>query len=116
MYIYGCFTFIDSKNNNDSDNSDNSDEEDEEDEIPFACFICRSKFTLECQPVITSCNHYFCLQCINKKLKCAVCSKVTNGVFNRATKLIKRIIEQQGIEINNHITTNKISSWDVIEG
>ena len=103
----------DNADDSDKDDSDNSDDDD--DEIPFACFICRNKFTLECQPVTTACNHYFCLQCINKKVKCAVCNKVTNGVFNRATKLIKRITEKSGVEINNHINATKVSSWDVIQ-
>ena len=65
----------------------------EKDALPFACLICRGDFK---NPVVTSCGHYFCSACIlesNKKsLKCPApaCGKQTFGVFNKATKLIKK--------------------------
>lgn len=61
-------------------------------ELPWACLICRKNFV---NPVVTSCNHYFCSGCIiehNKKSsKCPapLCGKQMFGVFNKAHKLIK---------------------------
>lgn len=37
--------------------------EEDEDSLPFACFICREPFTLEKNPVVTKCKHYFCESC-----------------------------------------------------
>lgn len=45
----------------DSDVEVASDED--EDSLPFACFICREPFTLEKNPVVTKCKHYFCESC-----------------------------------------------------
>ena len=57
----------------------------EEEDKPFACHICRQKFT---KPVKTQCNHYFCQKCAlghyAKSPKCAVCGKPTKGIFNTA--------------------------------
>ena len=52
-------------------------------------------FTLEGNPVVTSCGHYFCQQCALKRhkvnRKCAVCDKQTGGLFNGARKLIAKL-------------------------
>jgi len=60
--------------------------------LPFACFICRASFT---NPIVTLCRHYFCYKCAvshaKKSSLCFVCKKPTNGVFNAATKLLKKI-------------------------
>lgn len=45
----------------DSDVEEASDED--EDSLPFACLICREPFTLEKNPVVTKCKHYFCESC-----------------------------------------------------
>lgn len=64
------------------------------DGLPFACFICRERFT---DPVVTMCKHYFCGQCArdysrnNKTTNCAACGKNTSGVFNKADKLARKI-------------------------
>ena len=60
-----------------------------DDGIPFACFICREPFS---NPVVTSCGHYFCSNCIMDAFKsnspcCPVCSVGTGGVFNHPSKL-----------------------------
>lgn len=130
-----------------ADSDDDSDNEPEEEELPFACYICREKFKVN--PVVTLCNHYFCYDCISKhhsgnsvssgnssssssgtkttkSQKCPVCGKATDGVYNRAVKIIKRMnIEQQqqqqktegtGEGHNQLGLTKKVSSWDVVEG
>ena len=63
-----------------------------DDGIPFACHICRSAFH---DPVITTCQHYFCEHCIMEYYKdnnksCPVCGNDTNGIFNHPTKLISK--------------------------
>lgn len=70
------------------------------DGLPFACFICRERFT---DPVVTMCKHYFCGQCArdyskkNKTNNCAACGKNTSGVFNKADKLARKIAKLKGI-------------------
>jgi hypothetical protein len=69
------------------------------DGLPFACFICRERFT---DPVVTMCKHYFCGQCArdysrkNKTNNCAACGKNTSGVFNKADKLARKIAKLKG--------------------
>ena len=64
------------------------------DGLPFACFICRERFT---QPVVTMCKHYFCSACAleyarrNKTKNCALCGRNTSGVFNHAAKLARKM-------------------------
>ena len=64
-----------------------------DDGLPFACYVCREAFT---EPVVTSCGHYFCEQCImkhvreNEKGTCPICGKDTHGVFNQPTKLLMK--------------------------
>ena len=71
---------------------------DGEDELPFACFICREPFK---NPVVTKCQHYFCESCAlshyRKSKRCFVCDVQTNGVFNPAKNIIKKIkdLEQE---------------------
>lgn len=64
----------------------------QDDDLPFACFLCREPFV---DPVVTTCGHYFCRSCAQSDpwliKKCTVCGKATNGIFNRATKLIKKL-------------------------
>lgn len=65
---------------------------DDDDDLPFACFICRESFK---NPVVTKCKHYFCEACALKHYKkskrCYVCGVQTNGMFNPAKELIKKI-------------------------
>jgi len=73
------------------------------DGLPFACYLCRNPFT---DPVVTTCNHYFCQKCIMQHVKlngtnanigsaatsssCPVCQKDTHGVFNYPNKLYQK--------------------------
>jgi len=74
----------------------------EDDGLPFACHLCRDAFK---EPVITSCNHYFCQSCILQRLQqdnnpsCPICNQDTNGVFNYPTKLVtkrKKLVGRKG--------------------
>jgi len=78
---------------NSTDGGGNEQEEEavkivEEDGIPYACHICRKAFQ---NPIVTSCSHYFCQDCISKHFRidasCPICKKDTHGVFNYPTKL-----------------------------
>ncbi|KAJ7294110.1 hypothetical protein O6H91_20G027400 [Diphasiastrum complanatum] len=67
-------------------------EERDDDDLPFACYKCRQPFT---NPVVTICKHYFCESCAlkhhTKNKKCYVCNKPTNGVFNTAHEILKKM-------------------------
>lgn len=45
--------------------------------------------------VVTKCGHYFCSACAIKRFaktpKCAACAAPTNGIFNRADKVIEKM-------------------------
>jgi len=65
---------------------------DSDEDIPFACLICRKPYT---DPVVTRCGHYFCSACAIKRFgktpKCLACGAPTNGIFNRADKVIDKM-------------------------
>ena len=65
---------------------------DENDDLPFACLICRERFT---NPVMTKCKHYFCQACALKRYKknkrCYLCGSQTNGTFTPAKQLMEKI-------------------------
>jgi hypothetical protein len=77
---------------------DDSDEEKEREKfkirgsdevLPFGCHICRGPFK---DPMKTTCEHYFCMDCASKrfrekKTRCPVCEKQTYGVLNAAPRL-----------------------------
>jgi RING finger protein 113A len=83
----------------------NNNEGDGQDDLPFACYLCRKPFT---DPVVTSCNHYFCQKCIMKYVQddaksgrngshslgvssaCPICHRDTHGVFNYPNKLYQK--------------------------
>ncbi len=50
-------------------------------------------------PVVTKCRHYFCESCAlthyKKSKRCVVCNQATQGVFNPAKDLIKKINESK---------------------
>ncbi|GAA5832234.1 hypothetical protein JCM11251_004287 [Rhodosporidiobolus azoricus] len=79
----------------DGADSDDSDKED----LPFACLICRKPFGPD--PVVTLCGHYFDSACAIKRFaktgKCFACGSSTNGVFNRATKIIAKEKEREAL-------------------
>lgn len=72
-----------------------------EDGIPFACHICRGPFK---DPIVTSCQHYFCQDCMSNRVKevgtgCPICGKDTHGVLNYPQKLVakkRRLIGRDG--------------------
>ncbi|XP_014217383.1 RING finger protein 113A [Copidosoma floridanum] len=70
----------------------NSDEE----QLPFKCFICRNTFQ---DPIVTKCKHYFCEKCAlkhyKKSTRCYICNAQTNGVFNPAKEVIKKMEAEQ---------------------
>lgn len=61
-------------------------------DIPFACVICKNDYKL---PIVTKCTHYFCESCAiaryRKNPGCAICGKRTDGVFNVAKGLRKKL-------------------------
>ncbi|KAF7985081.1 hypothetical protein HWV62_8955 [Athelia sp. TMB] len=71
---------------------DDSGSDSDEEDIPFACLICRKRYT---DPVVTRCGHYFCTACAIKRNartpKCAACGTPTGGLFNRADKVIEKM-------------------------
>ncbi|EGD81974.1 RING finger domain-containing protein containing protein [Salpingoeca rosetta] len=77
---------------------------DDEDELPFACFICRERFT---HPVVTKCKHYFCEKCLlehfRKSMNCPVCNEKTGGFFQPAKDIIERQkqLEDNGSDDND---------------
>ncbi|GAA5887489.1 hypothetical protein JCM6882_001426 [Rhodosporidiobolus microsporus] len=76
---------------------DGSDDDSENEDLPFACLICRKPFGPD--PVVTLCGHYFDSACAIKRFsktgKCFACGTSTNGVFNRATKIIAKEKERE---------------------
>ncbi|OXU27882.1 hypothetical protein TSAR_010521 [Trichomalopsis sarcophagae] len=68
----------------------------DEEHLPFKCFICRERFT---DPVVTKCKHYFCEKCAlaqyKKSTRCFICNVQTNGVFNPAKEIMKKMEEME---------------------
>jgi hypothetical protein len=94
IHIFLIRFFIDGEEDDEDKYAINSDEDD----LPFACFICREPFT---NPVVTMCGHYFCGNCAFDACKangnkCPVCNKQTFGVFNKATKIVKKMAQMKG--------------------
>jgi len=67
-----------------------------DEDVPFACLICRKHFT---NPVATRCGHYFCSACAIKRFaktpKCLACGAPTNGIFNRADKILAKMTKKK---------------------
>eukprot|EP01068_Selenidium_serpulae_P009269 Selendium_serpulae@DN5193_c0_g1_i4.p1 len=76
--------------------SDDSSDSDDEEGLPFACLDCRTKWAADSNPVVTICEHYFCERCAlrnyAKSGKCQVCGEATNGVFNTASQILRRLL------------------------
>ncbi|KAL7417316.1 hypothetical protein BDY24DRAFT_377463 [Mrakia frigida] len=72
------------------------DVSDDEEEIPFACLICRKEFT---DPVVTKCGHFFDSACAIKRFaknpKCFACGTSTQGIFNSATAVLKKMEQKK---------------------
>ncbi|KAK4698978.1 hypothetical protein P7C70_g7290, partial [Phenoliferia sp. Uapishka_3] len=93
----GSFMAKQNARENGGGGGDDSDSDNED--LPFACLICRKPFGKE--TVVTLCGHYFDSACAIKRFgktgKCFACGKGTNGVFNKATKLIAKQKEREKI-------------------
>lgn len=66
--------------------------------ISGTCLIWTSLWYRD--PVVTRCKHYFCETCALRhnslnKGKCAICEQPTNGIFNVATDITKKVKEQK---------------------
>ncbi|XP_017781901.1 PREDICTED: RING finger protein 113A [Nicrophorus vespilloides] len=76
----------------DSDDDKKYEIDSDGDDFPFKCCLCRESFV---NPIVTKCKHYFCEECALKQYKkttrCFACNAQTNGVFNPATDLIKKL-------------------------
>ncbi|KAI0095532.1 hypothetical protein F4776DRAFT_583536 [Hypoxylon sp. NC0597] len=63
--------------------------------IPFACIICKGPYK---EPIVTRCQHYFCLPCALQRYRkdpsCAACGAGTGGVFNTA-KTLNKLLEKK---------------------
>jgi RING finger protein 113A len=78
-----------------------NDQDNVDDGIPFACHLCRGPFK---DPIVTTCNHYFCESCMSKRVRevgmgCPICQKDTHGVLNFPQKLVakkRRLIGRDG--------------------
>lgn len=69
------------------------EEEVEEEMVPFKCVICKDDYKA---PIQTKCGHYFCESCAvdryrRKNPSCAICGKRTDGVFNGAKGLQRKL-------------------------
>ena len=67
--------------------------EEEEEMVPFKCVICKGDYK---DPIQTKCGHYFCEKCAvdryrKKNPSCAICGKRTDGVFNGAKGLKRKL-------------------------
>lgn len=75
-----------------SDDDKRYEIESDGEDFPFKCVICRGSFV---DPVVTKCKHYFCEKCAlaryKKTTRCFVCNAQTNGMFNPARELIKKL-------------------------
>ncbi|KAK1443451.1 pre-mRNA-splicing factor cwc24 like protein [Babesia gibsoni] len=62
-------------------------------QIPFACLACRKVWRMDMNPIITTCNHYFCEACAIRayslNMKCAKCGITQDGILNQASTVIK---------------------------
>lgn len=79
------------------DDEDSGKYEIKDDEtIPFKCLICRSSFK---NPIITKCKHYFCEKCAlshyKKSTRCFVCDTQTQGIFNPAKEIIRKLSQKK---------------------
>lgn len=63
-------------------------QDEEIDGTPLNCNICRKPYK---DPIMTSCKHYFCIDCAEKECtdKCFTCEQVTSGIFKNAKKIIE---------------------------
>ncbi len=67
----------------------------DDDGLPFACLICKRRWEVVEDPIVTRCRHYFCEQCAlqhnARDPKCAACGQATQGIFNVALDIKKKL-------------------------
>ncbi|KAI1803935.1 hypothetical protein F4811DRAFT_522264 [Daldinia bambusicola] len=88
--------------------------------IPFACIICKGPYK---EPIVTRCQHYFCLPCALQRYRkdpsCAACGAGTGGVFNTAktlTKLLDKKKERQAKKRQKAIEAGEEVSDEEVPG
>jgi len=74
-------------------------DEKEKEDIPFKCVICKDDYK---NPIQTKCGHYFCEKCAIERYRknpgCAICGRGTDGVFNGAKGLKKKLERKKELE------------------
>ncbi|GLV36436.1 midlife crisis [Carabus blaptoides fortunei] len=87
----------------DSDDDKKYEIDSGDEDLPFKCFICRESFV---NPVVTKCKHYFCEKCalerFQKSARCFVCNTQTNGVFNPARELMKKLKNEEEVKVEKN--------------
>lgn len=83
----------------DADASDS----DADEQLPFACFICRERWSKWSDPVVSRCGHYFCESCALKENartgKCPACGQAFQGLFNAAHEIVKKVREEEAAAV-----------------
>ena len=85
------------------DNISTKIEEVDDEGLPLKCKICNGYFK---EPIITSCGHYFCENCAFKHhgldKTCYTCHKPTQGIFNIASKITKKLSKMSPSELKRY--------------
>lgn len=86
---------IEIKSDSETESKEDSEDSDDDDNIPFACLKCKKKWTVEMNPSVTECMHYFCESCFiemfQKSKKCVKCGLQLTGIMNIAENIIQMI-------------------------
>lgn len=85
------------------DNISNKQEEVDDEGLPLKCKICNQYFK---EPIVTKCNHYFCESCALKRYRedksCFICQKHTQGIFNEADRIAKKLAKMTKEEVEEY--------------
>ena len=66
-----------------------SDSDSDDDDDGLTCPVCANRFN---DPVVTRfCKHVFCADCAVSQVKCKVCGRPTNGIFNMARAVVQQL-------------------------
>jgi RING finger protein 113A len=94
----------------------NESDEELDDELPVGCGICNTAWVDAKFPIMTSCKHYFCEKCALKhnesSNECYLCGQATNGTFNSASAIIKRVKEVKATGRAWHLRQKKAKITD----
>ena len=76
-------------------------------EIDEQCLICGQDYRL---PTLLPCGHIFCDRCAIENFKsnrsCFKCGKISDGIFNDGTKLLKKAMEER-TKFKNRVKVKK---------